>query len=142
MNPISKVVILILLMSLGNVETLAKTVTVLDFEKTPFSGKVSEKEIQKLINKGGIRATVAVPTYVSLLVDGVLVSGVAPKGTEAVFVPNEDNDYYTLVPIVGGVNVSVNQKTDDFISAPHIQLVWYRETEEHDAAYTLISLAD
>ena len=142
MKLISQIIILCCLVLLANTKLCAKSMVVLDFEKTPFSGKISEKEIRKLLFKGGIRATLALPTYVSLFVNGTLTNGIAPKGTEVVFVPNDDNDYYTMLPIVGGVNVGVKQEMEDYPTTPHIQLIWYLQNNEHDAIYSLISLPD
>ena len=142
MKLISQIIILCCFISLANTKLFAKSMTVLDFEHTPFIGKVSQKEIRKLLLKGGIRATLAVPTYVSIFVNGTLMSGIAPKGTQVVFVPNDDNDYYTMLPIVGGGNVSIRQKMEDYPTTPHIQLVWYLLNNEHDAIYTLISLPE
>jgi len=140
MKLISTVIVTLLLICLAQTKVLAQNVKVLDFSKAPFNGQISEKEIQKILYMGGIRAILSVPTYVSLFVDGKLVSGIAPRGTEAVLVPNDDNDYYTVLPIIGGINVNQKQKEKDFESAPHIQLIWYFRDDRHDAIYSLISL--
>lgn len=142
MKLISRIIILCCLASLANTNVFAKDVTVLDFEQAPFSGRVSLQEIRQLLHKGGIRATLAVPTYVSLFVNGTLVSGIAPKDTEVIFVPNEDSDYYTMLPIIGGANVAIKQKIEDYPHAAHIQLIWYFQNDEFDAIYSLISLPD
>jgi len=130
------------LVFLANTTVQAKEISVLDFEQTPFKGKVGHEEIRKLLFKGGIRATLAVPTYVSLFVNGTLVSGIAPKDTEVIFVPNDDNDYYTMLPIEGGLNVGIKQKMKDYPHVPHIQLIWYSQNNEYDAIYSLISLPE
>lgn len=142
MTLISRIIILCCLSSIANIEVFAKEMTVLNFEQSPFIGEVSDEEIRELLFKGGIRATLAVPTYVSLFVDGTLVSGIAPKETEVIFVPNDENDYYTMLPIKGGVSVSVKQKMKDYPHVPHIQLIWYSQNDEYDAIYSLISLPE
>ena len=141
MKSLFKFVILAGLLIVSNNHLAAKSMPILDFENAPFNGEITEKQITKLLTKGGIRATLTVPTYISLFVDQKLVSGVAPAGTQMLFIKNESNDYYTLVPIKGGANVSRNQKMTDFSHSPHIQLIWYSRNDGFDAVYTLISWA-
>lgn len=140
MMSILKVPVLLYFVFLANTPLMAKTIATLNFEAPPFSGKVAEKEIQKLLFKGGIRTTLALPTYVSLLVDNKWVSGVVAKGTEVILVPNDENDYYSVLPIIGGLNVSRQQKASDYPSSPRIQLIWYSSRNDYDAIYSLIAL--
>ena len=48
MKLVSQIIIFCCLISLANTKLFAKSMTVLDFEQIPFSGKVSEKELRKL----------------------------------------------------------------------------------------------
>lgn len=126
--------------ALASLTVGAKEVSIFDFHQAPFENQLSKHKVQKMLREGAIKAKLAIPTYVSLIVDGNLMSGIAPADSEVIMVPNDDDDYYTIIPIVGGSNVSQQQQTDDFESSPHIQLIWYLRNDQYDAVYTLVSL--
>ncbi len=97
------------------------------------------RDVQKLIN---VNWNIYMAITLAFDVYGTLINthGIAPQGTEAILIPNEDSDYYTIVPIVGGGNVSAIQKMSDFEQRAYIQLIWYTRDEQRDAIYSLISL--